>query len=178
MNIVTLLRGVLECCIEKYQLPSVVLKFGKRGQTRQDSQSRWLVTIRAYWHQPEELAIATLLHEIAHVIQCVHHIYTHNKQFRDTERVLLADFGLVPIGYNQRGSWYVTLQTLNGNQSWHRAVAWNQSGLIEGDFAVLKPVKSQTPVQPRPQTQARQRRKKKIPWFFFKEQHRAFHPRP
>lgn len=138
MSIIELLRDTLEYCISEYQLPNIVLKFGKRGQTRQDNQLQWLITIRAFWYQAEELVVASLLHEIAHIIQCTQHAYTHNKQFRDIERTLLADFGLCPIGYNKRASYYTTLQTISGGHHWDRRVAWNQTGIIEGAFSILK----------------------------------------
>lgn len=131
MSIIQLLSDTLEYCIDKYQLPPVALKFGRHGQVQEQS-----ITIRVFWHQAEELAIAALLHQIAHVIQCTQHVYTHNKQFKDLERELLAEFGLCPIGYNQRASYYTTLQTISGGHRWKREAARNRTDMIEGEFNI------------------------------------------
>ena len=132
MNLIQLLHDTLKYCINRYQLPPITLRFGKHGAIREQS-----ITIRAYWYQPEELAIAALLHQVAHVIQCTQHVYTHNKQFKDLERELLAEFGLCPIGYNQRASYYTTLQTISGGHRWDRGAARNRRDMIEGEFSIL-----------------------------------------
>lgn len=133
MNLIQRLHDTLEYCIDKYQLPPITLRFGKHGAARKQS-----ITIRAYWHLAEELAIASLLHEIAHVIQCVQRVYTHNRQFKDIERELLAEFGLIPVGYNGRTSYYRILTTTNGEHRWHRGISYNQTGMIEGTFGILQ----------------------------------------
>lgn len=123
-DIIHLVRAALDYCEAKYQLPPVVLRFGKREQTPRQS-----LTIRIFWHQVKELTIASLLHEVAYLVQH----YTHKKSsFMDIERMLLADFNLRPARYNRQTSRYTTLQTIDKKHSWDGTVVYNQLNMIEG----------------------------------------------
>ena len=61
-----------------------------------------------------ERAYATTIHEMSHFIAGFHH--NHDKHFKAIETVLLADFGLKPVGYKR--AYYNQLQTLNGKTVW------------------------------------------------------------
>lgn len=145
MNIIQLLRDILGYYIDKYQLPPIVLKFGECGEVREQ-----LIVIRAFWHRAEELAIAALLHEIAHLVQ--HYrpgkIGEHSEpSFRDIECELLAEFGLAPVRYNRQATYYAVLQTIDGKHRWHRGASHHRTDMIQGIFSIPNPVKNQTPVK-------------------------------
>lgn len=143
MSLIQLLQNTLEYCVTKYQLPSVILKFGKQNKCVQRKQ-QWEITVRAYWHQAKELATATLLHQIAHCIQHyqINEIGKHNEpSFKDIECELLTEFGLCPSRYNKQASYYAILQTADGRHRWNRGAAWNRYDIIQGTFSnLIRPV--------------------------------------
>lgn len=122
-NMEQLLRDVCEYVLNKYGLPTVKLIFSKSRcssiRYRTNGKFRYSLTVTTTWFCVDELAIASLLHELAHLR---HHVagnrFSHNKDFRKFEIEMLADFGLKPVGYKR--AYYYTLQTINGKYSWKR----------------------------------------------------------
>lgn len=120
-----LLRDICECVLDKYGMPTIKLIFtdAQCSQIRYNPYGKYLysMTISKSWFRRgiEEIAIASLLHELAHLR---HHVageeFGHNKDFRKLEIELLADWGLKPVGY--RRAYYSILQTTNGKFSWRR----------------------------------------------------------
>ena len=119
-----LLRDICECVLDKYGMPTIKLIFSdaRRSQIRYRPDGKYLysMTITTTWlFMAEELAIASLLHELAHLR---HHAagnqFSHNKDFRNFEIELLADWGLKPVGYKR--AYYYILETTNGKFSWRR----------------------------------------------------------
>lgn len=120
-----LLRDICEYVIDKYGMPTIRLIFtdAQRSQIRYCPRGKYLysVTITTTWFTRgiEEIAIASLLHELAHLR---HHAagncFSHNEDFRSLEIQMLADWGLKPVDY--RRAYYNILQTTNGKFSWRR----------------------------------------------------------
>ncbi len=118
-----LLRDICECVLDKYGLPTIKLIFsnsrGSQIRYNPESKLRYSMTVSTIWFHADELAVASLLHELAHLR---HHVgganFSHNKDFRNFEIEMLADWGLKPIGYKR--AYYYTLQTTNGKFSWRR----------------------------------------------------------
>lgn len=120
-----LLRDICEYVIDKYGMPTIRLIFTdtQRSQIRYRPHGKYLysVTVTRAWfaREVEELVIASLLHELAHLR---HHAagnrFSHNKDFRSLEIQMLADWGLKPVGYGR--AYYNILQTTNGKFSWRR----------------------------------------------------------
>lgn len=118
-----LLRDVCEYVLDKHGLPAIKLIFrlsrGSQIRYWPNGKFRYSVTVSTIWFGADELAIASLLHELAHLKQ--HEggdRFSHNQTFKDLETELLADFGLKPVGYKR--AYYYTLQTINGKHSWRR----------------------------------------------------------
>ena len=120
-----LLRDICEYVLDKYGIPTIKLIFtdAQCSQIRFNPYAKYLysVTVSKGWFSRgvEEIAIASLLHELAHLR---HHAagnqFSHNKDFRNFEIELLADWGLRPVGYKR--AYYRVLQTINGKFSWRR----------------------------------------------------------
>lgn len=120
-----LLRDICECVLDKYGMPIIKLIFTdaqcSQIRYRPDGKYLYSVTITTRWFARgiEEIAIASLLHELAHLrYHVAGNNFSHNKDFRNLEIELLADWGLKPVGYKR--AYYRILQTINGKFSWRR----------------------------------------------------------
>ena len=118
-----LLRDILHYCVDEYSLPTIQLRFkpNQRSKVRYHTLTgQYTITVATGWFlRGDELSTATLLHEIAHIMQHVQsHRFSHDQTFKDYERRLLADFGLQPVGYSR--AYYYQLQSINGSIVWNR----------------------------------------------------------
>ena len=122
-----LLRDICNYVLDKYGLPTVRLRFSNiqgsyiKYRSTRNGGNGYTITVATCWFRAEELGVASLLHEFAHLIQ--HTLYgkfDHKENFRAIEKELLADFGLRPVGY--RRAYYGTLTTLNGKYQWNRNI--------------------------------------------------------
>lgn len=108
----------------RYELPIIKLVIGRRKRSsrasyRPDSK-QYMVSMSLSWEHYGTLACtADLLHELCHIICYVRKNYDehHGPKFRELERQLLSDYGLVAKYYGR--AYYDRLETAEGEMIYH-----------------------------------------------------------